>query len=101
MRNAAAMFVAAIACGLMGCAPEDPIKTVSLEMRSQNEFALDGRTVKSSQLRNTLLAMSKSDDKICVTVSAVQSLSNEDALALMKDVQGAGISCVGASGVAN
>ena len=99
MKIRAAVVISAVAFGLMGCSPKHSIKTVLLEMRSHDEFALDGRIVRSGELRTALHALTNAENKVCITVSSAKPIPYDEVRALMHEIQNVGISCVGSVGV--
>jgi len=97
-RLAAVLFIAG-AYGLVGCSPKHPIKAVSLEIISHDEFALDGKTVNSSELGSALHALVSPESMVCITISAANATLYDDVPALMQKIRDVDISCIGKVGV--
>ena len=92
-----AVVTAALLCA--GCAPARPIKTVSLEIENSGDLKLNGNTISRDGLVRALEALSNPNVRTCVGISAQKTMSNDEIQALEKEVQKAGITCMGASGI--
>ncbi len=84
---------------MTACSSEHHVKVIRLEIHSNNELVLDGKTIKSEDLKDELRPLTDTGSKICVTVTAAEPAKYDEVRALMRRVQEAGFSCVGTTGV--
>jgi biopolymer transport protein ExbD len=96
MKNEAATVIILVAVSaVIACSPEHPIKSVYLEVHANGGLTLEGKIVKPTELKDALGALITPNSKLCVAVTPAEPIPDSDLQAARREVQKAGISCVG------